>query len=121
MTLAWISVAWGLTLAIGCAADRTVTAGRYVGSNPAETVTVDDSKIVFAIKIGSGEIHPIVTREYDYTVNSDDRIQPYPMTSVDAGLGIGRFDWWWDGDVIVREDPRTGEKDRFVRETEPTP
>jgi hypothetical protein len=110
-----------LVLVTACAHGPTVTPGRYESGDGAESVTIEGSAGRFHVRVGPPGRETIVTREYEFSVGQDGRIQAHPLRSVEAAFGVGRYDWWWDGEKIVREDPRTGSVELFVREGEGSP
>jgi hypothetical protein len=97
---------------VSCASDyHPIPVGSYCFG--IECLLVAQSKISFHIKLDK-QIDEMITREYKYTVLSDGRIQPFPLRSVDAVLGVGKFDWYWDGQNINRTNPKTNETDLFL-------
>ncbi len=105
--------------ALGSAHGPPIPAGTYVSPTVEEQEIVREDTIRFRIRLAEGE--PLVDRQYDFHVTTDGRIQPYPMTSVDAGLGVGRFEWRLRGGAILREERRTGATTRFVADAPAPP
>lgn len=96
---------------VSCATDYCpVPVGSYFFGN--EYLLVAQSKISFHIKLDK-QTDEMIAREYEYTVLPDGRIQPFPLRSVDAVLGVGKFDWYWDGKNINRKNPKTKDIDLF--------
>jgi hypothetical protein len=98
----------GLCVAFGCMAQhRPIPTGTYISdSKPGEEVSVSPSDIRFRVKVKDR----LVDRKYDYTVYpKDGEIQPKGLTSNDFMVGIGFYDWYWDGKAILRKDANTGE------------
>jgi len=77
-----------------------------------EKLIVKKSEIIFNIRVKGRE----VDANYKYTVLPDNTLQPYPIASSDMQLGVGAFDWFWDGKAIVREQPQTSKR-LIVRKT----
>jgi hypothetical protein len=73
-----------------------------------ERLFVAQTTIRFYVKMEENS-NVFISREYKYTVQSDGRIQPFPMRSADAVLGVGKYDWHWDKSKIVKADPKTNE------------
>ena len=83
----------------------TYFADRY----PDEEILVLQSEIRFRIGVNKD----FLDRQYKYTVLTNGRIQPFPMTSSEVLLGVGSYDWYWDGKAIIRQNPKTGEIVKF--------
>ncbi len=93
----------------GCLNDyHPMTAGNYVSGDGDERVAVIDSEICFHVRIRDEDPTSYIDRTYSYSVQQDGRIRVRPMRSVDAVYGVGRFRWYWDGQKIIQEDPKSG-------------
>ncbi len=78
---------------------------------PENQVSVLATKIRFHVKVNDG----FVDHVYDYAVESDGRIRLSPQVSSDILLGVPKYQWFWDGKVILQREPRTGESVEFVK------
>ena len=96
---------------IACAKDfHPIPDGTYVASKSEQRITVTGSTIHFYVRLNESSAGPgMLERTYQYTVLRDGRVQPYPVRSADAVFGIGKFDWYWDGEKILQRDPRSAE------------
>jgi hypothetical protein len=101
-----------------CLADkRLILEGSYQNPLSDEYVTVQKSKIRFHINLRNEKGEKLLDQEYQYySVWTNGRILPRPLRSVDAVYGVGRYDWYWNGEAILRKDPKTGETAQFLRE-----
>lgn len=106
------TLACAITLGVflcACRDDQVrIPEGTYVSVSGAETIEVGKSDIRFRIVLDEQGTGGIVDRTYQYEVQPNGRLQPYPMTSTEVMTGIGRFDWHWDGEQITQVDARKG-------------
>lgn len=79
--------------------------GTYVTSSKEEAITVDGRKINFRVFVDDGQTQ-LSNRSSDFDVWPDGKIVPHPLASQEMLIGIGKFDWRWDGSAIVQSDPR---------------
>jgi hypothetical protein len=101
------------------AEERTISNGTYLDPSGEQKIIVRDSRIHFLIALEKGRADRRLDREYDYSVDPDGRIQPRPLVSSDAVLGVAKFDWRWDGKVISQSDPATKEVTIFNARPKP--
>jgi hypothetical protein len=100
-------------MAVGACASESHPIPNGTYSYSQERIVVDGGRIQFHLI--SKDAGQASDKEYQYTVLPDGRIQPYPLTSSDAVLGTGRYDWSWNGKAIVRTNPHTKQSDHFMR------
>lgn len=107
-----------LLAAPGCASDsHPIENGTYRARSGEGTISVRDQEIHFVVTIEHEGNQQVLDRKYSYTVLPNSRIQPYPVRSVDAAFGIGRYDWYWEGGEIVQRNPDGGaDIETFVRD-----
>ena len=104
-----------------CIVHRTIPVGTYLSPIGDESVSVRESQLYFHVRIDDRHPDRLVNRTCDYGVVKghialdSDRA----ATSVEAAFGFARYDWEWDGEAIIRRDPRTGETVRFTRQHSP--
>jgi hypothetical protein len=98
---------------VSCAAaNRPIPESIYLSPGGSESVAVENGQMRFQIRVPSRE--GIFDRTYDYEVAPDGTILNLPMTSLDA-LVMGRWDWYWDGQSILRRNRETKESVIFSR------
>jgi hypothetical protein len=112
-----------LLLVIGsCIAEqRPIPIGTYVSPSREESISVGESRLHFHVRIDSKHPNRFVDRSHDYGVHKNQITLHSDMaaTSAQAAFGFERYDWKWDGEAIIRHDPRSGEILRFTREQRP--
>ncbi len=101
-------------MSVGCAEDKhPIIQGTYLSPSGDESVSVSGTEIHFHIRGGGLRRDRILDHTYpQYSVWNDGSINPSPMTSDDAGGGIGWFEWIWDGEKILQKNPRTSDPAR---------
>jgi len=87
--------------------NQPIPDGTYVNSSGEEKISVRGPDVHFFIRRGVGGGDEFLDGSYTYSVLPDGEIQPYPMKSGDAILGVGQFIWYWDGKNIVQHDSRS--------------
>jgi len=108
-----VAIAALVLCSCGCASDyHPIPDGTY--SYGEERVVVEGERMRFHIL--DEKEGPSSDKEYYFTVLPDGRIQPYPLASAEAALGIGKYDWFWNGDRIVRTIPHSGQSVDFARD-----
>lgn len=86
-------------------AEEIIIPGKYSVTDSREFIFINGNTIRFHLyddKNGA-----FFEKEYKYSLLSGDKIQPYPMTSVDAIYGIGKYDWYLKEGDIHMKDPKT--------------
>ena len=92
----------------GCGNEyHPIIVGTYSSPSGDEEIVVSESKIRFKIRLNDSNGNRALDKTYDYTVESDGRLETVGVTSVDAAFGVGRFDWYWDGEKITQKDTRS--------------
>jgi hypothetical protein len=100
-----------------CASDsHPIENGTYIARSGEDRISAQDEDLHFVLTITEDGQQRVFDRSYSYTVLPDGRIQPHPVRSADAVFGIGRFDWYWDGNEIIQKAPSGAEVNRFVRQ-----
>lgn len=97
-------------LFVGCKT-RTVTipSGSYEDPTGKQRVIVRGKEIRFVIRLEDDNSNLFDQTYDDYSIWPNGRLLPFPITSVDAAFGVGRFDWSWDGKSIVRQKHKSQE------------
>jgi hypothetical protein len=106
-----------LLLALGsCIAQHhPIPIGTYVTPSGDESVSAFESELHFRVRVDEKHPERLIDRTFSYTVEKDGEIIPHTMTSIEAAFGVGRYDWYWDGETIIRRDWRSGETANFTR------
>ncbi len=112
--IARISMIATVVLGLGaCSGPReAMPSGLYVSGDGEERITVEASRrIRFQVRLDETDPDRLFDREYEsYSIWPESRrLQPFPMRSADALLGLGRYDWLWKDGKIAKTDPKTGE------------
>lgn len=69
---------------------------------------MQESKIHFHIRLD--ESSRFYDRAFDiYDVHPDGVLYAYPISTGEYASGIGKFDWYWDGEKIIQKNLKTGE------------
>ena len=106
----------------GCLAERRpIPIGTYV--NPSgETVSAGKSELRFHLRLDERQPDQFVDRTFDYGVCKDhiELHSEVAATSAQAAFGVDRYSWDWDGEAIIRHDPRGGATVRFTRQPPPS-
>jgi hypothetical protein len=82
-----------------------VSDGTYETSSKEEAITVDGRKITFRVFVDDARTQ-LSNRSSEFDVWPDGKLVPHPLASQEMLTGIGKFEWRWDGRVIVQTDPR---------------
>src|SRR5437867_1667614 len=100
----------------GCFADRhPITPGSYFDPTHKEMVSVYGPEMDLHVRL-AGERSRFFDGKYpSHTVNYDNSISPYPMTSGELFSFLDSR-WYWDGQDIVRVNSRTWDFVRFTRD-----
>src|SRR5512139_3974436 len=91
---------------------RPIPIGTYLSPSGEETVSAWESQLHFHVRVDKEHPDTFVDRTYDYGVHKDHITlhSDIAATSAEAAFGFARYDWQWDGEAIIRRDPRTGGK-----------
>lgn len=100
-----------ILLCCGCATDNLMESGTYKLSESEEFVSVTTNVII--VHLYNSEKNQFIDKQYNYSVLPDQRIQFYPLTSVDAAFGIGKYDWFLKDGSIERIDRATKKSSVF--------
>jgi hypothetical protein len=105
-----------LILTASCMTPRTVEPGTYYDPSGSEHLTIAGTTVSLHIRI-EPEDEPawFLTKTYELRVAADGGLQFHPIASTEFFLGVGRFVWYWDGEVIRRTDAKTGVVTEFAR------
>tara|TARA_B100000767_G_C19288714_1_gene338482 strand:- start:23 stop:391 length:369 start_codon:yes stop_codon:yes gene_type:complete len=85
--------------------EEIITPGEYAVADSREFIFINGNTIKFHLYDKKNSV--FFEKEYKYSLLADGKIQPYPMTSVDAIYGIGKFDWYLKEGDIHMKDPKT--------------
>jgi len=97
-------------LLLGCTSkSQTLPSGMYRASTNDQRVLVQGRQIRFWIVLEESRTNLHKEAFPDHSVWPNGRLQSFPMREAEAVLGVGRFDWSWDGTNILRRNGRTGE------------
>jgi hypothetical protein len=111
---------------VSCASNtevKKITDGVYRDPSKMEMVAIRGREIEFQIHVNDGQREQAVHKVYpNYTLLINGKFWPaatasVPIRSADVLLGVGRFEWFWDGDKITRRHPKSGETMIFLRES----
>ncbi len=83
--------------------------GLYITSTGNETVEINGGQVTFHIELIGKHAGQMFDRSYKYRLRTNGQFHPYPVRSVDAVFGIGKFEWLWDGTHIVQKNSTTDE------------
>ena len=111
-------IAWAalLFLASACnAGTQLMKEGRYHGDIEVKSVTVEGGQITFKLmhKDRSG-VGP-VERTYPYSLAKDGKINLVASSNDPVFVfSLMKYDWYWDGETIVRKGPEKGSEVFFT-------
>jgi hypothetical protein len=92
-----------------------IAEGTYRSAGGDETLFVSSDRIRFQIRRGGTRSSERLDLTYEYTVQADGNIEPFPMRSVEIFTGVGRFNWHTDGESIRQDDPKGQLAPRFYK------
>lgn len=100
---------------------RPIPLGTYLSPSGEETVSARESQLDFHIRVDDQHPDTFADRTYDYGVHKDHITlhSAVAATSAEAAFGFDRYRWDWDGEAIIRHDPRSGKAVRFTRQRPP--
>ena len=100
---------------------RPIPFGTYLSPSGEESVSAREFQLHFHVRVDNEHPDRFVDRSYDYGVHKNHIALHSDMaaTSAEAAFGFDRYDWSWDGEAIIRRDPRSGEIVRFTRQRRP--
>jgi hypothetical protein len=109
----YAAVAIGVVI-FGCSVKtQPLPSAVYRADDGSQSIVVQGKRIRFIVRLDANQAN-LFDRTYDnHSIWDNGRIQPFPMRDVDAVLGIGKFDWFWDGTNITRTNRITGEAITF--------
>jgi hypothetical protein len=102
---------------LGCrAADQhPIKPGKYLSPSGDEGITVFESRMRFQIRLPVENREVSLDKTYSYTALDNGRIEPLGITSEEWVFGIGRFDWFWNGETITQKDTRSEAPTKIFR------
>lgn len=114
--LAVIILTWAT--ATSCMASSPhIANGVYREPAMVETVAIQGEEIEFQISVSDGKESRVLKRKYKYRLLSGGKIHVIASSNDSAFVfGIMKYDWFWNGWAIVREDPKTRNTTTFERE-----
>ncbi len=99
------------------ATSAQIADGVYRDPAKVETVAVDGEMVEFRIHVVAGDQERIVSRKYKYALQSDGKIRVFASSNDSAFVfGVMKYDWFLNGENVVRKDPKTGDVVTFARE-----
>ncbi len=100
---------------------RPIPSGTYLSPSGEETVSARESQLHFHVRVDDEHPDTFADRTFDYGVIKDHIAlhSTVAATSEEAAFGFDRYSWAWDGEAIIRHDPRSGETVRFTRQRPP--
>jgi hypothetical protein len=99
------------------ASSLLIANGVYREPAKVEMVAVQGEEIEFQINISNGKESWILKRKYKYLLLSGGKIHVIASSNDSAFVfGVMKYDWFWNGRVILREDPKTRNTTTFERE-----
>jgi len=116
-----VIIGFGLAFESCIVAHHPIPIGIYSRPFGEETVSARESQLHFHIRIDKDNPDSFVDRTYDYGVikNHIALHSAVAATSAEAAFGFDRYQWDWDGNAIIRHDPRSGESVRFTQHVDP--
>lgn len=104
----------GLLLA-SCMPSRSIPSGVYKSGS--EKIAIEGERAVLDVLVAKESGLEMQHREYGYFVDKAGRITWRTITSNDALMGVGRYDWTWNGsDRISKKDTRSKAENVFIKE-----
>ena len=97
------------------AGDRHITNGIYREPAKVETIAVRGGEIEFQLRISREHQERIARRKYKYVLLPNGGIDVIGSSNDSVFVfAILKHAWSWDGKVIVRKDPETGDTTIFA-------
>ncbi len=91
----------------GCRSTLTMRDGKYTTTTTYEWIQVESNTIRFCVD--PERMKAVFVKEFNYELRTDGTIIPYVMTSAEAFHGLGRFDWHYEDERILKKNWKSGE------------